>query len=158
MNPLPTCPVRRGRHRGSPRLLACTALLAVVPTFATAESVAGEPGAAARTFDAPPPWGTAPLPVPPLPPSGCRGETVGRVVGGLLGAAIARQIAGDDRRTLGTVGGALAGVWIGGTVGRQMDAGQPGCGGRAAETPPAQPLPPDSPPGGPRSTWRADGA
>jgi hypothetical protein len=93
------------------------------------------------------------LPLPPGAISACRGENVGRVVGGLLGAAIGREIAGD-RRTLGTVGGALAGAWLGGTIGRQVDAGQPGCGTpRAPETAPGEPASPGmAPPSTPRST------
>jgi hypothetical protein len=120
-------------------ILAATLLTAAAPAFA-ADAPQGVPLPGGGSL--------------PVPASSCRGENVGRVVGGLLGAAIGREMAGGDHRTLGTLGGALAGVWLGGSIGRQVDAGQPGCASpRSPEAAPAVPAPSGAPaPSGPHST------
>ena len=137
-----TRPLLRPSHTAS---LALAALMTMAtPTFAA---------------DTPPglslPDGNT-LPLPPSATTACRGENVGRVLGGLLGAAIGREIVDKDSRTLGTVGGALAGIWLGGTIGREVDAGQPGCAPRDAEAKPSRPAP-EPAPGGPLNTAAPQG-
>ena len=77
----------------------------------------------------------------PAPPSGsltqCRSEDVGRVLGGIAGAVIGRQVGQGSGRTVATVGGAIAGVLIGGEIGRRIDAANQACIGQALEFAPA---------------------
>lgn len=58
----------------------------------------------------------------------CQAETTGRLVGGIAGALIGRNL-GDDgaSRAIGTVGGAVIGSVIGGEIGRRIDADDPAC-------------------------------
>lgn len=95
-----------------------------------------------------PPWvvveGDAPIYRPgrqPAPSRGsvthCRSEAVGRVLGGIAGAAIGSQVGGGSGRTVATVGGAIAGLLIGGEIGRRIDADNQACIGQALEFAPA---------------------
>lgn len=72
----------------------------------------------------------------PGPPARCQAETAGRVIGGIAGALIGREL-GDDRagRTIGTVGGAFIGSVIGGELGRRVDADDPSCSAAPAPGP-----------------------
>ena len=66
----------------------------------------------------------------------CNSATVGRVLGGIVGGTLGNQIGRGDGRTLATIGGAVAGVLIGGEVGTRMDAQDQGCVGEVLEVAP----------------------
>jgi surface antigen len=75
----------------------------------------------------------------PAPVAGtyrCNSATVGRVLGGIVGGVLGHQIGQGDGRTLATVGGAVAGVLIGGEVGTRMDAQDQACVGEVLEVAP----------------------
>jgi surface antigen len=63
----------------------------------------------------------------------CNRELIGGVIGGVTGAALGSQIGKGDERTVATIGGAIAGVLVGGAIGRGMDAQDQACIGRALE-------------------------
>lgn len=76
----------------------------------------------------------------PAPASGvfrCQSQTIGRVLGGVLGGVLGNQVGGGSGRALMTVGGAVAGVLIGGEIGRRVDASDQGCVGQVLEFAPA---------------------
>lgn len=79
----------------------------------------------------------APQPVQQAPVSYCNSDTVGKVIGGIAGAALGNQIGKGTGRAVATVGGAIAGVLIGGEVGRRIDANNQACIGQALELAPA---------------------
>lgn len=66
----------------------------------------------------------------------CNSATVGRVLGGIVGGALGNQIGKGDGRTLATIGGAVAGVLIGGDIGSRMDAQNQACVGEVLEMAP----------------------
>jgi surface antigen len=66
----------------------------------------------------------------------CGSDTVGRVLGGIVGGALGSQIGGGNGRTLAIIGGAVAGVLVGGEVGRRMDARDQACVGEVLEVAP----------------------
>jgi surface antigen len=75
----------------------------------------------------------------PAPVAGtfrCNSATVGRVLGGIVGGTLGNQIGKGDGRTLATIGGAVAGVLIGGEVGTRMDAQNQACVGEVLEVAP----------------------
>ena len=75
----------------------------------------------------------------PAPVAGtyrCNSPVVGQVLGGIVGGALGKQIGKGDGRTLATIGGAVAGVLIGGEVGRNMNAQNQGCVGEVLEVAP----------------------
>lgn len=75
----------------------------------------------------------------PVVPAGsprCNSESVGRVLGGILGGVAGNQVGKGGGRTLATIGGAVAGVLIGGEVGRRMDAADQACVGQVLEVAP----------------------
>lgn len=63
----------------------------------------------------------------------CNSESVGQVIGGIAGAVIGNQVASGGGRALATVGGAVAGVLIGGNVGRRIDVNNQACIAKALE-------------------------
>ena len=76
----------------------------------------------------------------PAPVAGtyrCNSKAVGQVLGGIVGGVLGNQIGKGDGRTLATIGGAVAGVLVGGEVGRRMDAQDQGCVGEVLEVAPA---------------------
>lgn len=66
----------------------------------------------------------------------CNSDTVGRVLGGIVGGALGNQMGKGGGRTAFTIGGAVAGVLIGGEVGKRMDAADQGCVGQVLEVAP----------------------
>jgi surface antigen len=81
--------------------------------------------------------GYEPAPVQQAQASHCNSETVGKVLGGLTGAALGNQVGKGNGRVVATIGGAIAGVLVGGEVGRRMDARDQACVGQALELAPA---------------------
>lgn len=78
-------------------------------------------------------------PAPPPPTvsvNRCNSETVGQVLGGVVGGVLGHQIGGGRGKTLATIGGAVAGVLVGGEIGRKMDAQTQGCVGEVLEVAP----------------------
>lgn len=63
----------------------------------------------------------------------CPSENVGKVIGGIAGAVLGNQVGKGSGRALATVGGAAAGVLIGGNLGRQIDIGNQACFAKALE-------------------------
>jgi len=61
----------------------------------------------------------------------CNRELIGAAIGGVAGGVIGSQI--GDGRAAATVGGAIAGALIGGAIGRNLDAQDQACIGRALE-------------------------
>lgn len=68
--------------------------------------------------------------------SRCNSDTVGRVLGGIVGGTLGTQIGKGNGRTAAIIGGAVAGVLIGGEVGKRMDAADQGCVGQVLEVAP----------------------
>lgn len=66
----------------------------------------------------------------------CNSETVGQVLGGILGGALGSQVGKGDGRTVAIIGGAVAGVLVGGELGKRMDASSQGCVGQVLEVAP----------------------
>lgn len=83
-------------------------------------------------------------PAPQTSGTRCNSDQVGRVLGGLVGGVLGNQIGGGNGRKLATVGGAIAGVLIGGEVGKRMDQRNQACVGQALEFAPE----------GERITWQ----
>lgn len=75
-------------------------------------------------------------PRPVVSASRCNSVTVGRVLGGIVGGTLGNQIGSGNGRVVATIGGAVAGVLIGGEVGRRMDAADHGCVGQVLEVAP----------------------
>ncbi|MBL0391395.1 glycine zipper 2TM domain-containing protein [Ramlibacter monticola] len=76
----------------------------------------------------------------PAPVAGtvrCNSPAVGSLLGGIVGGVLGNQIGKGDGRTLATIGGAVAGVLVGGEVGRRMDAANHACVGEVLEVAPA---------------------
>lgn len=82
--------------------------------------------------------GYEPPPVQEVPSaSRCNTDTVGRILGGIVGAALGNQIGSGSGRAVATAGGAIAGVLIGGEIGRRIDSNDQACIGLALEVAPA---------------------
>ena len=77
--------------------------------------------------------GQEPMPVAQPGAVHCPSENVGRIIGGIAGAALGNQIGKGSGRVLATVGGAAAGVLIGGNIGRRIDIGNQACFAKALE-------------------------
>lgn len=75
------------------------------------------------------------LPQPPLDlgVGRCNRELLGQVLGGAAGAAGGAQIGDGRGRIAAIIGGALAGVFLGGEVGRRMDQADHLCVGQVLE-------------------------
>ena len=63
---------------------------------------------------------------------------IGAVIGGVAGAVVDSQIGEGSERTVATIGGAIAGVLIGGAIGRSMDQADQACIAQTLEQAPAQ--------------------
>ncbi len=74
----------------------------------------------------------------------CNSKQVGNVLGGLIGGVLGHQIGGSGN-TVATIGGAIAGVLIGGEIGKRMDAHNQACVAQALEFAPE----------GQRITWQS---
>jgi surface antigen len=75
--------------------------------------------------------------VPVAGVSRCNSQRVGQVLGGVVGGVLGNQIGKGDGRTVATIGGAVAGLLIGGEVGRRLDANDQTCVGEVLEFAPA---------------------
>lgn len=62
----------------------------------------------------------------------CNREAIATVVGGVVGGAIAHQVA-DENRAVATIAGAAIGALIGNKVGEKLDEADKGCVGHALE-------------------------
>lgn len=80
-------------------------------------------------------WEPAPHTLERLPR--CNSAQVGNVLGGLIGGVLGHQIGGGSGKTVATIGGAIAGVLIGGEIGKRMDAHDQACVAQALEFAPA---------------------
>lgn len=118
-----------GRHHGQP-VVVQPAPVVVYPPWVVVEQ--GRPHHYRSGYEPAP----TPAPVQQGQVSYCNSDTVGKVVGGIAGAALGNQIGKGTGRAVATVGGAIAGVLIGGEVGRRIDAGNQACIGQALELAP----------------------
>jgi surface antigen len=66
----------------------------------------------------------------------CNSAAVGSVLGGVVGGVLGNQIGKGDGRALATIGGAGAGVLVGGEIGRRIDSGNQACVGEVLEVAP----------------------
>ena len=68
----------------------------------------------------------------------CNRDVIGAVIGGAAGGAIGSQIGKGSDRTVAIIGGTIAGVLIGGAIGRSMDEADQACLAQTLEQAPAQ--------------------
>ncbi len=63
----------------------------------------------------------------------CDHELMGRILGGLAGAAVGSQVGKGDGRTAAVIGGTVLGMLVGGSIGRDLDEADQYCVGQALE-------------------------
>lgn len=68
-----------------------------------------------------------------IPQGRCDHALMGKVLGGIAGAAAGSQIGKGKGQMVAVIGGTVAGLLIGGSIGRQMDAADQNCVGQALE-------------------------
>lgn len=75
----------------------------------------------------------------PAPGAGsvrCNSAALAGVLGSMVGGTLGSQLGKGEARTLGTIGGAVAGVLVDGALGRRIDAGGQACVGEVLEMAP----------------------
>lgn len=68
-----------------------------------------------------------------IPQGRCDHALMGQVLGGIAGAAAGSQVGKGNGQIVAVIGGTVAGLLIGGNIGRQMDAADQNCVGQALE-------------------------
>lgn len=68
-----------------------------------------------------------------IPQGRCDHALMGKVLGGIAGAAAGSQVGKGKGQMVAVIGGTVAGLLIGGSIGRQMDSADQNCVGQALE-------------------------